>query len=207
MSSCPPRLRSVNGKHTPFVRPGCGFESCRRLSRDTGRLPGDCPAGDCPQPAAATTSASGQPQPAAGTTPDWSQPHRGQTSRSDHAPVAQRTEPRPATAGVAGSNPAGRIALHSRGRSSAGRAPERHSGETRSIRVVRFTSPWCNGSTPSSNLDGPGSNPGGLAGRGSRCVSSWAEAVRLSGQGGDPAERASNPARTETARAVPVCTP
>ena len=28
-----PRLRSVNGKHTPFVRPGCGFESCRRLLR------------------------------------------------------------------------------------------------------------------------------------------------------------------------------
>ena len=27
----PPGLRSVNGKHTPFVRPGCGFESCRRL--------------------------------------------------------------------------------------------------------------------------------------------------------------------------------
>jgi hypothetical protein len=25
------RLRSVNGKHTPFVRPKCGFDSCRRL--------------------------------------------------------------------------------------------------------------------------------------------------------------------------------
>ena len=24
-------LRSVNGKHTPFVRTGCGFDSCRRL--------------------------------------------------------------------------------------------------------------------------------------------------------------------------------
>jgi hypothetical protein len=26
------RLRSVNGKHAPFVRPRCGFNSCRRLS-------------------------------------------------------------------------------------------------------------------------------------------------------------------------------
>ena len=26
------RLRSVNGKHAPFVRPRCGFDSCRRLS-------------------------------------------------------------------------------------------------------------------------------------------------------------------------------
>ena len=25
-------LRSVNGKHAPFVRPRCGFDSCRRLS-------------------------------------------------------------------------------------------------------------------------------------------------------------------------------
>lgn len=24
-------LRSVNGKHAPFVRPRCGFNSCRRL--------------------------------------------------------------------------------------------------------------------------------------------------------------------------------
>lgn len=30
-------LRSVNGKHAPFVRPRCGFNSCRRLSRDPGR--------------------------------------------------------------------------------------------------------------------------------------------------------------------------
>ena len=86
----PSRLRSVNGKHTPFVRPGCGFESCRRLSR---------------------------------------------------TPVAQRTELRPATTEVAGSNPAGRTRC---GRSSAGRAPERHSGEARSIRAVRFEGPWCN---------------------------------------------------------------
>ena len=30
-----------------------------------------------------------------------------------------------------------------RGRSSEGRAPGRHPGEARSIRVVRFTGPWC----------------------------------------------------------------
>ena len=28
-----PGLRSVNGKHAPFVRPRCGFDSCRRLSQ------------------------------------------------------------------------------------------------------------------------------------------------------------------------------
>jgi hypothetical protein len=55
-------LRSVNGKHAPFVRPRCGFDSCRRLLR---------------------------------------------------------------------------------GRSSAGRARERHFREARSIRVVRFTGLWC----------------------------------------------------------------
>ncbi len=56
-------------------------------------------------------------------------------------PVAQRTERCPATAEAAGSTPAGRI---TRGRSSDGRAPERHSGEARSIRVVRFLEGlWC----------------------------------------------------------------
>jgi hypothetical protein len=30
--SPPASLRSVNGKHPPFVRPRCGFDSCRRLS-------------------------------------------------------------------------------------------------------------------------------------------------------------------------------
>ena len=29
-----PSLRSVNGKHAPFVRPKCGFDSCRRLLTD-----------------------------------------------------------------------------------------------------------------------------------------------------------------------------
>ena len=76
-------LRSVNGKHAPFVRPRCGFDSCRRL------LP---------------------------------------------TPVAQWTERCSATAEAAGSTPAGRS---TRGRSSAGRAPGRHPGEARSIRVVR----------------------------------------------------------------------
>ena len=79
-----PSLRSVNGKHAPFVRSRCGFDSCRRLS---------------------------------------------------HTPVAQWTERCPATAAVAGSTPAGRTC--SRGRSSDGRAPERHSGEARSTRAVR----------------------------------------------------------------------
>ena len=31
-SPCSSRLRSVNGKHAPFVRTRCGFNSCRRLS-------------------------------------------------------------------------------------------------------------------------------------------------------------------------------
>ena len=102
-------LRSVNGKHAPFVRPRCGFDSCRRLL---------------------------------------------------HTPVTQRRERCPAAAEAAGSSPAGRT---TRGRSSEGRAPGRHPGEARSIRVVRFTGPWCNGSTTSSNLVGPGSTPGGPA--------------------------------------------
>ena len=130
------RLRSVSGKHAPVVRPRCGFESCRRL------LP---------------------------------------------TPVAQWTERCPATAAAAGSTPAGRTDS-SRGRSSDGRAPGFHPGEARSIRVVRslkargvtqrawraLTSSvrvrilagllprgrWCNSSIASSNLAGPGANPG-----------------------------------------------
>ena len=46
------------------------------------------------------------------------------------------------------------------GRSSVGRAPERHPGEARSIRAVRFRGLWLSGSTASSNLAGPGSTPG-----------------------------------------------
>ena len=34
------RLRGVNGKHAPFVRPRCGFNSCRRLF---ATRPRDCP--------------------------------------------------------------------------------------------------------------------------------------------------------------------
>jgi hypothetical protein len=30
-------LRSVNGKHAPFVRPRCGFDSCRRLHADVAQ--------------------------------------------------------------------------------------------------------------------------------------------------------------------------
>jgi hypothetical protein len=30
-------LRSVNGKHAPFVRPRCGFDSCRRLLADVAQ--------------------------------------------------------------------------------------------------------------------------------------------------------------------------
>jgi hypothetical protein len=140
-------LRSVNGKHAPFVRPRCGFDSCRRLL---------------------------------------------------HTPVAQRTERCPATAEAAGcraekepsASPrrAARNKIGRRrcsriqpgvplgGRSSDGRAPGRHSGEARSIRVVRFTGPWCNGSTTNSNLVGPGSRPGGPA----ATRSSRAGAARLS---------------------------
>ena len=33
------RLRSVNGKHAPFVRPRCGFNSCRRLLFSNRRTP------------------------------------------------------------------------------------------------------------------------------------------------------------------------
>ena len=37
------RLRSVNGKHAPFVRPRCGFNSCRRLSGHVqGTVPRTC---------------------------------------------------------------------------------------------------------------------------------------------------------------------
>jgi len=75
-------------------------------------------------------------------------------------PVAQWTERCPATAAVAGSTPAGRAT--SRGRSSVGRAPGFHPGETRSIRVVRSRiGLWCNSSMASSNLADPGANPGG----------------------------------------------
>ena len=94
----PLRLRSVNGKHAPFVRPRCGFDSCRRLLL---------------------------------------------------VAVAQRRL---------------RRGVQVRGRSSAGRAPERHFGEARSIRVVRFPQArGVSGSTASSNLAGPGSSPGGPA--------------------------------------------
>ncbi len=82
------RLRSVNGKHAPFVRPRCGFESCRRL------LPS----------LAALGSRRAKPGSA----------ERSRRCRNGRAPS---------------------------GRSSDGRAPGRHSGEARSIRVVRSRRP------------------------------------------------------------------
>lgn len=125
---CSSGLRSVNGKHTPFVRPGCGFESCRRLlsyarSSEDRVLPCD---------------GSGR----------WFDSSRA----------------------------------YSRERSSSGRAPERHSGDARSTRAVRFRSKarGVTGSTASSNLAGPGSNPGGPV----FLRSSRAGAARLSGEGG-----------------------
>jgi hypothetical protein len=102
------RLRSVNGKHAPVVRPRCGFDSCRRLLRTLV------------------------------------------AQRKSAALRRQRTLVR-FQPGVP------------RGRSSVGRAPERHSGEARSTRVVRLQIRGVTGSTASSNLAGPGSNPGGFA--------------------------------------------
>jgi hypothetical protein len=108
-------LRSVNGKHAPFVRPRCGFNSCRRLSCARGSrdraLP--CDGRGC-----------------------WFE-----SSRAFHADVAQTAEHRVAS-------------------------PERpvRSGSS------ALTGPWCNGSTTSSNLVGPGSNPGGPARRGPKRI-------------------------------------
>ena len=158
------RLRSVSGKHAPVVRP-------RVLVSN----------------------------PAGGSSP---------------TPVAQWTERCPATAAAAGSTPAGRTRSSSRGRSSDGRAPGFHPGEARSTRVVRslkargvtkrawraLTSSvrvqilagllsegrWCNSSTASSNLAGPGANPGRpvlhLVRRGpERLGNLWAERPRPCG--------------------------
>ena len=114
-SRCPSHpicLRSVNGKHAPFVRPRCGFNSCRRLLR---------------------------------------------------TPVAQRTRALPCEG-------RGRwfdsSRAYPRGRSSSG---QEHRSAT-SERPVRagpsaLVDSWCNGSTPSSNLGDPGSNPGESAAR------------------------------------------
>jgi hypothetical protein len=104
-------LRSVNGKHAPFVRPRCGFNSCRRLLR---------------------------------------------------TPVAQRNERCPATAEDAGSIPAGRIHAD-----VAHREEHRVASPERPVRdgSSALEDSWCNGSTPSSNLGGPGSIPGESAAR------------------------------------------
>lgn len=106
------RLRSVNGKHTPFVRPGCGFESCRRL------LVTHTPVAQWMR--ALLCDGRGR----------WFD-----SSRAYQADVAQPAERRDATPEVA-----------------------------RSIRAVRFfVGLWCNSSMTSSNLVGPGANPGGPA--------------------------------------------
>jgi hypothetical protein len=117
-------LRSVNGKHAPFVRPRCGFNSCRRLLQT----------------------------PVAQRSRALSCDGRGrwfESSRAYHlADVAQKEEHRSATPG----------------------RPVRPGSSA-------LTGPWCNGSTTSSNLVGPGSRPGGPA---ARPRSSRAGAARLS---------------------------
>ena len=81
---------------------------------------------------------------------------------SFRTPVAQRNERCPATAEDAGSIPAGRIhadVAH----------PEEHrvASPERPVRdgSSALEDSWCNGSTPSSNLGGPGSIPGESAAR------------------------------------------
>ena len=69
------RLRSVNGKHAPFVRPRCGFDSCRRL---------------LPTPVAQRRERCSATAEAAGSTP------AGRTTSAD---VAQTEEHRGATPG------------------------------------------------------------------------------------------------------------
>ena len=114
-SRCPSHrtcLRSVNGKHAPFVRPRCGFNSCRRLLR---------------------------------------------------TPVAQRPRALPCEG-------RGRwfdsSRAYPRGRSSSG-TEHRSATPERPVRAgpSALVDSWCNGSTPSSNLGDPGSNPGESAAR------------------------------------------
>ena len=112
----------------------------------------------------------------------------------------------------AGSIPAGRAPC---GCSSDGRAPERHFGEARSIRVVRFTGLWCNRSIASSNLAGPGANPGEparstVAGRSSPVIwrnDGFDSRPRLSGRGAGCASRPRCQAHLLRAEDVPLSTP
>jgi hypothetical protein len=122
------------------------------------------------------------------------------------ASVVSTASTRPLYGRGAGSTPAGGSFLG--GRSSDGRAPGRHSGEARSIRVVRSTGLWCNGSMTSSNLVGPGSRPGGPA---HNARSSRAGVARLSGESGCTSCAAAVRIRVPTAShdrdVLPCCGP
>jgi hypothetical protein len=92
----------------------------------------------------------------AGSTP------AGGSVASHRTPVAQRNEHCPATAEDAGSIPAGRIHAD-----VAQREEHRVASPERPVRdgSSALEDSWCNGSTPSSNLGGPGSIPGESAAR------------------------------------------
>ena len=92
----------------------------------------------------------------AGSTP------AGGSVASHRTPVAQRNEHCPATAADAGSIPAGRIHAD-----VAQREEHRVASPERPVRdgSSALEDSWCNGSTPSSNLGGPGSIPGESAAR------------------------------------------
>jgi hypothetical protein len=133
----PSSLRSVNGQHAPFVRPRCGFDSCRgllltlvaqrksaalRRQRTLVRL----------QPGVPKRHVQGLSLDVAREAVPWGQPcgakRNGMRKTGGQSPPS-----------VPGTVPG----VEHRGRSSVGRAPERHSGEARSTRVVRFANPWC----------------------------------------------------------------
>jgi hypothetical protein len=155
-----PCLRSVNGKHAPFVRPRCGFDSCRRLM--------------C-------------------------------------ACSSEEEERCPAKAEVAGSIPVGRMrdrlgvtALGASVRALCGCSSDGKSAGSPARRRPfeagrpRLQAHGVTASTASSNLAGPGSNPGGPA----VSPSSRAGAARLSlGQRAfGPAVRPRKPDRTPRPR-------
>lgn len=103
-------LRSVNGKHAPFVRPRCGFDSCRRLCFTAH----------------------------ARSSVDSSAALRGRRTLVRIQPSVSRAFS-DASGGGAGLRPAGAARSEDApcGRSSQGKAPGRQPGGARSIRVVR----------------------------------------------------------------------
>jgi hypothetical protein len=127
----------VNGKHAPFVRPKCGFDSCRRLFTNARSS------------AERALLCDGRGR--------WFD-----SSRAYHfADGAQSEEHRSAT-------------------------------PARPVRagLSALEGPWCNGSTASSNLAGPGSTPGGPAlGRSSPAGGTQQHAIE--------AERQEQPALTD----------